>query len=187
MADSDEDAEGTPEFGSRAGTPDMSRLTKRQKSKLGDVYSADLLELPAGIERPSAAKATPLTADEQALKRAEMARRRKNLTDQRLEEEKMDTINKLLKKQTPKMRKSQQGRQTGDATPNEAGGPDGLVEAPPPPKMVRWVSNKDGIRVGVPESWLAGPVGRVFMPQGGGGGALVQEVGEGVVPMEIEA
>lgn len=113
-----------------------------------------------------------------------MARRRKNLTDQRLEEEKMDTINKLLKKQTPKMRKSQ-GRQTGDATPNEANPDGGVAEAPPTPKMVRWVSNKDGIRVGVPESWLAGPVGRVFMPQGGRG--LVQEVSEDVVPMEIEA
>lgn len=53
MLDSDDDEGGigvnTPDFRSRTGTPDMSRLTKRQKSRLDEVYSADLLELPTGI------------------------------------------------------------------------------------------------------------------------------------------
>lgn len=53
MLDSDDDDDGTgvntPDFRSRTGTPDMSRLTKRQKSRLDEVYSADLLELPTGI------------------------------------------------------------------------------------------------------------------------------------------
>lgn len=53
MLDSDDDEDGTgvntPDFRSRTGTPDMSRLTKRQKSRLDEVYSADLLELPTGI------------------------------------------------------------------------------------------------------------------------------------------
>lgn len=79
----------------------------------------------------------------------------------------MDTINKLLKKQTPKMRK---GRGTGDATP--AGGPyadstmGGISDIPaPPPTMVRWVSNASGIRLGVPETWMSGPAGAVFEKQ----------------------
>ncbi|KAI4127475.1 MAG: hypothetical protein LQ347_004590, partial [Umbilicaria vellea] len=38
------------------------------------------------------------------MRRAEMARRRKNLSEKRNEEEKMDTINRLLKKQAPKRR-----------------------------------------------------------------------------------
>ena len=79
----------------------------------------------------------------------------------------MDTINKLLKKQTPKMRK---GRGTGDATP--AGGPyadstmGGISDIPAlPPTMVRWVSNASGIRLGVPEMWMGGPAGAVFEKQ----------------------
>jgi Ino eighty subunit 2 len=79
----------------------------------------------------------------------------------------MDTINKLLKKQTPKMRK---GRANGDATP--AGGPDadstmaGIAEAPAqPPTMVRWISNKNGSFLGVPEGWLESPAGMVFKQQ----------------------
>lgn len=53
MLDSDDEGTGvnSPDFRSRDGTPDMSRLTKRQKSRLDEVYSADLLELPTGIGR----------------------------------------------------------------------------------------------------------------------------------------
>lgn len=54
MLDSDDEGTGvnSPDFRSRTGTPDMSRLTKRQKSRLDEVYSADLLELPTGIGMP---------------------------------------------------------------------------------------------------------------------------------------
>ena len=44
------------------------------------------------------------TPEEHAMRRAEMARRRKNLSEKRNEEEKADTINRLLKKQAPKRR-----------------------------------------------------------------------------------
>ena len=121
-------------------------------------------------------KRPPETAEEIALKRAEMARRRKNLTDQRLEEEKMDTINRLLKRQAPKVRgKPVSGGKSGtagDATPSaeagvaEAGGV--VQEAPPKPTMVRWISDKEGVRLYVPTSWLGTPAGRVFDPGMGG-------------------
>ncbi|KAF8252192.1 hypothetical protein K440DRAFT_391065 [Wilcoxina mikolae CBS 423.85] len=170
MLDSDDETGATPgtDFMSRTGTPDMSRLTNRQRTRLGDITTADLLELPSGFEKPGANKAAvSLSVQEQELKRAEMARRRKNLTDQKLEEEKIDTINRLLKKQTPKMRG--RSRATGDATPADQGGDTimgGVEQTPPPaPTMVRWVSNKDGIRLAVPGSWLAAPVGKRFEPQ----------------------
>lgn len=114
--------------------------------------------------KSKAAQEVTLSAAEQELKRAEMARRRKHLTDQRLHEEKMDTINRLLKKQTPKMRGTR--GTVGDAAGTPGGGDGASTEAPPPPTMVRWVSNKDGTRLGVPETWLqAGPVGEVFVKQ----------------------
>lgn len=104
----------------------------------------------------------------------------------------MDTINKLLKKQTPKMRNK--GRDTGVATPADLE-PNSMPESFPVPKMVRWVSNKDGIRVGVPDAWLVGPAGKVFVKQvetermkAARGRRMVEEVEEhaGTVPMEIE-
>lgn len=166
MMDSEDDGT-TPgtDFMSRTGTPDLSRLTNRQRTRLGEITTADLLELPSGYEKPGANKGITLSAHEQELKRAEMARRRKNLTDQKLEEEKMDTINRLLKKQTPKMRTK--GRATGDATPADQDTVMGGTEqpVPPTPTMVRWVSNKDGCRLAVPSSWLTGPLGKQFEPQ----------------------
>lgn len=50
LMDSDDDTGITPgtDFLSRTGTPDMSRLTNRQRTKLGDITTADLLELPSG-------------------------------------------------------------------------------------------------------------------------------------------
>lgn len=56
------------------------------------------------------------------------------------------------------------GRATGDATPADDMAMGGS-ENQPAPTMVRWVSNKDGIRLAVPESWLAGPIGRRFEAQ----------------------
>lgn len=85
----------------------------------------------------------------------------------------MDTINKLLKKQAPKTnsRRSNFGA-GGDASPDGD-------SAKPNPLFVRWVSNKDGNFIGVPEEWLDGPVGAVFqggVKQKGMGGNLIEEV-----------
>jgi Ino eighty subunit 2 len=49
--DEDTDSGTTPATGSRASTPDLSRLTQRQRSRLDQVLSGELLELPAGIGR----------------------------------------------------------------------------------------------------------------------------------------
>ncbi|OXV11431.1 hypothetical protein Egran_00805 [Elaphomyces granulatus] len=154
--DEDEEGEGqrdsdepTPATGSRASTPDLSKLTKRQRGSLG----GDFLQLPM---EPQVKK--HLTAEEHAMRRAEMARRRKNLSEKRNEEEKMDTINRLLKKQTPKRR----GRIPVSETAAEAS-PDVHQEAhKPDPTMIRWVSNHNVSRVGVPGDLLGTPASRVF-------------------------
>lgn len=39
----------SPDFRSRTGTPDLSKLTRRQRGRFDELYSADLLELPTGI------------------------------------------------------------------------------------------------------------------------------------------
>ena len=57
--------------------------------------------------------------------------------------------------------------------------------AKPNPLFVRWVSTKEGNRIGVPEEWLDAPVGGVLGKAGGvkaagtggiGGGKMVEEV-----------
>lgn len=133
---------------SRANTPDVSKLTKRQRSKIDDV-NQDLLELPTDrVGRKN------MSVEEQALKRAEMARRRKHLTDKRVEEEKMGTINRLLRKQAVKSRKGTRTG-TGEATPVfEEDGTHPSATNTLPQHMTRWVSTSSGSLFTVPSYWL---------------------------------
>ncbi|KAL4920196.1 PAPA-1-like conserved region-domain-containing protein [Aspergillus aurantiobrunneus] len=162
-ADEEEDDEDLED--SDGGTPtaaDISKLTKRQRGTLGN----DFLQLPM---EPQIKK--HLTAEERAMRRAEMARRRKNLSEKRNEEEKMDTINRLLRKQAPKRR----GRiPAAEAAENAAADQETAVEYEPvDPAMVRWISGREGSRVAVPEEWIGNPAGRIF---GGTPRKLVEEV-----------
>jgi Ino eighty subunit 2 len=87
----------------------------------------------------------------------------------------MDTINKLLKKQAPKTnaRRREINATAADSTSDVS------AEQKPSPLFIRWISNKDGNRIGVPEEWLEGPVGNMFVdsvkPSGGMGGSLIEE------------
>ncbi|KAA8574352.1 hypothetical protein MFRU_015g01590 [Monilinia fructicola] len=166
--DSDDE---TPANESRASTPDLNKLTRRQRARFDDAASGYLMALPDEVQVKK-----HLTAEEHAMRRAEMARRRKNLSEKRNEEEKMETINKLLKKQAPKTnaRRKDLNGPVVDATPE--GEPQ-----KPNARFVRWVSNKDGNRIGVPEEWMEGPAGALFQggvkANGNGmGGKLIQEV-----------
>ncbi|KAF2093253.1 hypothetical protein NA57DRAFT_81590 [Rhizodiscina lignyota] len=167
--DSDEDDDDeTPASISRSNTPDPSKLTRRQRGE----FEGGLMALSN-----EAQKKKHLTAEEHAARRAEMARRRKNLSEKRNEEEKMDTINRLLKKQAPKRR----GRREID--------PDGgdetmdLEEFRPSPIYVRTVSNASGSMVAVPEEYMeAENISGVFKGGVTGGkptpfrGRMVEEV-----------
>lgn len=79
----------------------------------------------------------------------------------------METINKLLKKQAPKI--SRKSQLNGDQTPD-------MESQRANPVFVRWISNKDGSRAGVPDDMLTGPAGRVFVKGGLGRGKMVEEV-----------
>ncbi|KAL1860472.1 hypothetical protein VTK73DRAFT_7312 [Phialemonium thermophilum] len=164
----DEDAEGEEESpdsddeGSRAETPDFSRMTARQRAKHGDV-AQEYMKLSDEVQVKK-----HFTAEELSMRRAEMARRRRNLSEKRNEEVKMETINKLLKKQAPKTnrRTGLGGDETPDADANK-----------PSPIFVRWVSTREGNKVAVPEEILSGPGGRVFgAVRGFGGDKMVEEV-----------
>lgn len=84
--DQDDDSRSIGD-GSRDSTPDISKMTKRQRSRLDQVMGSDFLQLPM---EPQIKK--HLTAEEYAMRRAEMARRRKNLSEKRNEEEKVGSV-----------------------------------------------------------------------------------------------
>lgn len=89
----------------------------------------------------------------------------------------MDTINRLLKKQAPKRR----GKISAAEISANAHSNDDTVSQEPEyeranPVFTRWVSDRNGCRVGVPGEWLEGPAGKVFGPAGKGG---VVEIVEG--------
>jgi Ino eighty subunit 2 len=75
--DSDEDL-------SRGQTPDVTKMTKRQRALVEEGSDGGLMALSN-----EAQKKKHLTAEENAMRRAEMARRRKNLSEKRNEEEKV--------------------------------------------------------------------------------------------------
>ncbi|KAL8817836.1 MAG: hypothetical protein Q9223_003410 [Gallowayella weberi] len=158
--------------GSRSSTPDLSKMTKRQRSRLDQVMGSDFLQLPM---EPQIKK--HLTAEEHAMRRSEMARRRKNLSEKRNEEEKLDTINRLLKKQAPKRRGKISAEEiaTNAMAPPE---PSDIEVEKANPVYVRWVSDKSGSRVGVPSEWLENglenTIGKIFMD--GGRRKMVEEI-----------
>ncbi|USP81227.1 hypothetical protein yc1106_08501 [Curvularia clavata] len=147
--DMDEDMDSDEEL-SRDQTPDVTKMTKRQRALVNDDTDGGLLALSN-----EAQKKKHLTAEEHAMRRAEMARRRKNLSEKRNEEEKLDTINRLLKKQPPKRGRKAVQEATEDAT-----------EEPEPehanPLFVRYIQNANGTQLAVPEEWLQAPVGSLF-------------------------
>lgn len=91
----------------------------------------------------------------------------------------METINKLLSKPAPKRRTRAEmiaAQQAAEMTPGEEdenGGPRAN------PLYSRWVNNKQGSIVAVPDEWLDSPLGDVFggaVKVASGGGKMVEEV-----------
>lgn len=154
------------ELGSRSGTPDPNRLTRRQRGGPEGMLMALSNE---------AQKKKFLTAEQLTMRRAEMARRRKDLSEKRAKEEKEDTLKRLLEKPQPKKKKGDDMGESGEEGEKE-------VERARA-GWVRIVHGVGGTRLGVPDEWLEAPVGRVF--EGSrkmeglrvvGGTRLVQEV-----------
>ncbi|KAM0515065.1 hypothetical protein ACHAPE_006388 [Trichoderma viride] len=140
--DSDIDSEA----GSRAETPDLAKMTKRQRARFEDIPQ-EFMKLPDEIQVKKV-----FTAEELSMRRQEMARRRRNLSEKRNEEVKMETINKLLKKQAPKI--NRKAAAAADSQHQNGQKPD--------PVFIRWVSNKSGNRIAVPDEIVGGPSGTLF-------------------------
>ncbi|RIB14097.1 PAPA-1-like conserved region-domain-containing protein [Gigaspora rosea] len=117
---------------------DARILTKRQRAKLDDNYDSDLLQLPM-----EPMKKKQLTEEEMLLKKSEIARRRKHQSIQRAEQDKMDTINRLLKKQASKKRSKDQ-----DET--DSINKDDNSTNSQTPVAFHYVTNKDGCTLSVP-------------------------------------
>ncbi|KAF2262371.1 hypothetical protein CC78DRAFT_534863 [Lojkania enalia] len=152
--DEDEDMDSddeTPGSMSRSHTPDLSKMTRRQRAMVVEDSEGSLMALSN-----EAQKKKHLTAEEHAMRRAEMARRRKNLSEKRNEEEKMDTINRLLKKQPPK----RQRRVIQDLA--ESGQEEEPEVEKANPLYVHYTQNANGVSLGIPEEWLQAPTGNIF-------------------------
>lgn len=160
------------------GTPDPSKLTRRQRRTSPD----DLMALSN-----EAQKKKFFTAEQITMRRAEMARRRKDLSEKRNEQEKLDTLDRLLHKRAPVRRSKREMELEREreefGTPGVAGG--GEEEGwRARAGYVRTVIGGEGTRVGVPMEWEGRAVSGVFegsrMVNGGlkgvGGGRMVQVV-----------
>jgi Ino eighty subunit 2 len=83
IGEDDDDLSGSDIDGSRSATPDPTKLTRRQRGVFEE-ESVGLLALSN-----EAQKKKLLSVEEHAMRRQEMARRRKNLSEKRNEEEKV--------------------------------------------------------------------------------------------------
>ncbi|SPO05626.1 uncharacterized protein DNG_08313 [Cephalotrichum gorgonifer] len=153
--DEELDSDGQP---TGADTPDLdlTKMTRRQRARFED-KPQEYMKLSDEVQAKKV-----FTAEELSMRRSEMARRRRNLSDKRNEEVKMETINKLLKKQAPKTNK-------------RAAADDDEADQGPDPTIFRWVNDRDGSRVLLPDELLASRAGNVFGPPSKMG-KMVEEV-----------
>lgn len=134
---------------------DKMKLTKRQRAKMDDEVT-EFVQLPETIKRRHA----HLTEEELALKRNELARRRKNLSEQKLEEEKMETIHKLLNKQATHKYKRMKAEDVEGISEDEKN-----VSLLSSPVMSRWLDTKNGTVLAIPKKWFNTCVSSYLFPQ----------------------
>jgi Ino eighty subunit 2 len=110
----EDDDLGSDEDGSQAETPDLTKMTKRQRARFEENGDAALMKLSDGRSCGSAVRPRcntdfsaevqakkHFTAEELSMRRAEMARRRRNLSEKRNEEVKVrPSTENLLARET---------------------------------------------------------------------------------------
>ncbi|KAI8086327.1 PAPA-1-like conserved region-domain-containing protein [Halteromyces radiatus] len=118
-------------------------MTKRQRAKHNKEEPEEYLELPMDT-----GKKRHLTEEEAALRKSEVARRRKNQSIQRAEKDKQDTINRLLKKQASKSKKNiKDDGTTDDQTPADR------LQQLQDPHRIHYVQNQQGSTLNIPEKY----------------------------------
>jgi Ino eighty subunit 2 len=136
--------------------PDVTKMTERQRARLldddNDTDGGDSKLLSLGDKK---SKKKVLTAEETELRKAEIARKRKNMLEKKLDEEKQDTINKLLKRRAVKT--GTRSKKSLDEEVDEEGR---LRERPRRPQLdhpalLRWVSRGESLQLRVPDALLA--------------------------------
>ncbi|KAH9898537.1 hypothetical protein C8Q73DRAFT_641052 [Cubamyces lactineus] len=147
--DEDDDEDSTRST-SEATTGAGSRALTARQAVLANVVDSSHVSL---VEPPNPRKKKPLTEIEIALKREETARKRRNLTEKKLEDEKLETINRLLKKQS-RTRGRRNALSTaedkptpGENAPGEGEEEDVAETFAPPPTMYRWISRTQSVPV----------------------------------------
>ncbi|KAI0963417.1 hypothetical protein AcW1_000501 [Taiwanofungus camphoratus] len=146
----DEDGAQSTRSTSVATTGTAGRPLTARQAVLANVVDSSHVSL---AEPPNPRKKKPLTEIEIALKREETARKRRNLTEKKLEDEKAETINRLLKKQS-RAKGKRNALSTADDRPAPLASASNAVEAeaedgadasaapaPPVATMYRWISS----------------------------------------------
>ncbi|KAL9091360.1 MAG: hypothetical protein Q9159_001444 [Coniocarpon cinnabarinum] len=151
---------------SDSSLPDLSKLTRRQR---GGIDEGSLLALSN-----EAQKKKFFTAEQITMRRAEMARRRKDLSERRNEQEKADTLRRLLQKPAPTRRSRAQvladaereefGPGRAGLRGESVGGDEDEGEMEPKANRIyaRTIIGRKGTRLGVPSEWLDAPIGAMF-------------------------
>ena len=140
--DEDEDEETTSDM------PMTARQIARANRARG-IANEELIELP--MEDSSRKK--KLSETELALRRSETARRRRNQSEKKLEDDKIETINRLLKKQAGKVRG--RDKSEGDTQEESAAKKPRDMAANHPQPFFRYIQRAD-------RSILAVPLGPPF-------------------------
>ncbi|KAK4703303.1 Ino eighty subunit 2, partial [Phenoliferia sp. Uapishka_3] len=141
------------------------RLTARQRAKeMGGPNGMEYQSLPNAVVAKH--PVVKLTEAEVALRRSENSRKRKHQSDKRLEDEKTETINRLLKKQVGRQRSKLSTSVVNPNNQSKADGDDGdntlpqttvaYIAPPAIPTMVRWTSS---IKSGEYKAEFAVPLG----------------------------
>lgn len=153
----EEEERGGGDYDEDETTPDFTKMTARQRARKFDIDDGPLLELPA------TKKKAQLTEEEQQLRREELARRRKNMSVRRLEEEKQETLDKLLKKRASRSRKTivdDTGNDTDGGSNTPIIGEDGKYRiaksrlVPRHPSLLSWQSNRMGFSLSFEKEWV---------------------------------
>ncbi|KAI9057096.1 hypothetical protein FKP32DRAFT_1681831 [Trametes sanguinea] len=146
--DEDDDDDSTRSTSVATTAAGGRALTARQ-AVLRNVVDSSHVSL---VEPPNPRKKKPLTEIEIALKREETARKRRNLTEKKLEDEKAETINRLLKKQSRARGKrnalstAEDKLTPGENAPGEGEEEDVIESLAPPPTMFRWISRAQPVQ-----------------------------------------
>ncbi|KAL4402478.1 Ino80 complex protein [Malassezia pachydermatis] len=136
LADDDSDADSV----STSDMPMTARQIARANRARG-IATEELVELPMGPRKQK------LSETELALRRSETARRRRNQSEKKLEDDKIETINRLLKKQAGKVRGRDKSEQDAQDEPVKK---ERDLRANHPQPFFRYINRAQGSILAVP-------------------------------------